>query len=102
MTLDLLLYIVIMAGTIYLIRMLPLVVFRKKIQSRFIKSLLFYIPYTVLSAMTFPAILYATGSMVSAFAGLVVALILALMEKSLITVSVAACVTAYIALVIGF
>ena len=54
-------YLLVMAGVTYLIRDLPLVLVRKKIKNRFLQSFLYYIPYTVLSAMTFPAILYATG-----------------------------------------
>ena len=61
-----------MAGVTYLIRVIPLVLVRKKIKNRLLNSFLYYIPYTVLAAMTFPAILYATGSMISAVAGLVV------------------------------
>ncbi|MEG2652364.1 MAG: AzlD domain-containing protein, partial [Ruthenibacterium sp.] len=43
-TAHLLAYIAVMAGVTYLIRMLPMVVFRKKIESRFLKSFLFYVP----------------------------------------------------------
>lgn len=84
-------YVVLMAGVTYLIRMLPLVIFKKKIQSRFIKSFLFYMPYAVLTAMTIPAIFTATASVWSAAAGLLVAVILAWREKSLLTVAVFAC-----------
>ena len=76
----LLAYIAVMAGVTYLIRMLPLTVFQKKIKNRFIRSFLYYIPYAVLGAMTFPAILYSTGSVYSALAGLAVAMILAFLE----------------------
>ena len=65
-------YLIVMAGVTYLIRVIPLVLVRKKIKNRLLNSFLYYIPYTVLAAMTFPAILYATGSMISAVAGLVV------------------------------
>ena len=75
--------------------MLPFVIFRKKIESKFIKDLLYYVPYAVLGAMTIPAVFYSTGSIISAVAGLVVAVILAFRNKSLITVAVAACVAAY-------
>ena len=60
------LYILVMAGVTYLVRMLPLVIFKKKITNRFIRSFLYYIPYAVLAAMTFPAILSATASPISA------------------------------------
>ena len=62
---SLILYIAIMAGVTYLIRVVPFTVFRKKIQNHFLQSFLYYIPYAVLSAMTIPAIFYSTGSMVA-------------------------------------
>lgn len=84
-------YLIVMAVVTYLIRVIPLLLFRKKIKNRFINSFLYYIPYTVLAAMTFPAILYETGSLLSAWAGLLVALILAYHKKSLIVVAAGAC-----------
>ena len=84
------LYIVTMALTTYLIRVLPLTIFRKPIRSRFIKSFLHYVPYACLTAMTFPAILSSTASMISGAAALVIAVILAYRGKSLLTVSLAA------------
>ena len=89
-------YVLVMAVVTYLIRMLPLVAFRRRINSRFIRSFLYYVPYAVLSAMTFPAILYATGSLPSACVALAVALALAWMEKSLLTVAIAASAAAFI------
>jgi branched-subunit amino acid transport protein len=89
-------YILVMAGVTYLIRMLPLALFRKKIKSRFFKSVLYYIPYAVLSAMTFPSIFYSTGNTVTAAIGTVVAVILAYFKLPLIVVSVAACAVAFI------
>ena len=52
-------YMLIMALVTYLIRMIPLTFFQKEIKSQFIKSFLFYVPYAVLGAMTFPAIFTA-------------------------------------------
>ena len=52
----------VMALVTYLIRMLPLAAFRKKITSRFLMNFLFYVPYAVLSAMTIPAVFYSSGS----------------------------------------
>ncbi len=89
-------YVLVMAVVTYLIRMLPLAAFRRRINSRFIRSFLYYVPYAVLSAMTFPAILYATGSLPSACVALAVALALAWMEKSLLTVAIAASAAAFI------
>lgn len=79
------------AGVTYLVRMLPLVLIKKKITNRFIRSFLYYIPYAVLGVMTIPAIFYATGCMISAFAGFGVAVLLAWNEKSLLTVAASAC-----------
>ena len=79
--------IAVMALTTYLIRMLPLAIFRKPIKSRFLRSFLHYVPYACLAAMTFPAILGSTGSLVSGAAALVVAVVLAYFGKSLLTVA---------------
>lgn len=86
----------VMAIVTYLIRMLPLALFRRRISSRFIRSFLYYVPYAVLSAMTFPSILYSAGSMASAAAALIVALLLAWREKSLLTVAITASAAALI------
>ena len=83
-------YIFTMALTTYLISVIPLTVFRKPIQSRFLKSFLHYVPYACLTAMTFPAILTSTATVLSGAAALVVAVILAYRGKSLLTVSLAA------------
>ncbi len=80
----------IMALVTYIPRMLPLAVFRKKIENPFIQSFLAYVPYAVLSAMTFPAILSSTASGWSAAAGLVAAILLAYKGKGLLTVAIGA------------
>ncbi|MBE7061078.1 MAG: AzlD domain-containing protein [Clostridiales bacterium] len=90
------LMILVMAGVTYLIRMIPLVAFRKKITSRYLQSLLFYVPYAVLSAMTFPYILYSTGNIWTALIGTVVALIASICKQSLIIVALLACVSVFI------
>ena len=90
------LYLLVMSGSTYLIRSIPFAVINKKIENRFIKSFLYYIPYAVLTAMTFPAILYATDYVVSAAVGFVVAIVFAWKEKSLTTVAVAACVAVFL------
>lgn len=83
-------YILVMAGVTYLIRMIPFTLLRRKIRSRFIRSFLYYIPYAVLTAMTVPAIFYSTGSIPTAIAGTVVAVVLAYLKKPLIVVALAA------------
>ncbi|MBQ8239051.1 MAG: AzlD domain-containing protein [Oscillospiraceae bacterium] len=89
-------YILAMAVTTYLIRVLPLTVFRKPIRSRFLKSFLHYVPYACLTAMTFPAILTSTQSVLSGVAALIAAVILAFRGKSLLVVSVASCCAVFV------
>ena len=91
------LYILVMALTTYLVRVLPLTLFKKPIRSRFIRSFLHYVPVACLTAMTFPAILYDTEHMVSGAAALIVAVILALKGKSLIIVAASSCAAVFIA-----
>ena len=91
MTANFPIYLLVMAGVTYLIRMLPLTIFRKEIKSTFIKSFLHYVPFAVLGAMTIPDVLYSTGDMRTAAVGLVVAVFLAWKGKSLLTVALAAC-----------
>ena len=90
------LYILVMAGVTYLIRMLPLALSRREITSPFIKSFLYYVPYACLAAMTFPAILSSTSGTVSAAVGFGVALVAAYKEKSLLTVALLACAAVFI------
>lgn len=96
------LYIFTMAVTTYLIRALPLTLFRKPIKSRFIKSFLHYVPYACLTAMTFPSILYDTRSMVSGAAALIVAVVLAFRGKSLLTVSLASAAAVFLSELVLF
>ena len=89
-------YAAVMAGVTYLIRMIPFTAFRQKIQSRFIRDFLAYIPYAVLAAMTIPSIFYSTGSYVTAAVGTVVAIVLAYFNCPLIVVALAAAASALI------
>ncbi|MEF9962585.1 MAG: AzlD domain-containing protein [Erysipelotrichaceae bacterium] len=89
-------YMIVMAGVTYLIRMLPLAIFQKEIKNKFIRSFLYYVPYTVLTAMTLPAILSSTTSFISASAGLIVAIFLAYKEKGLLSVAMAAVACVFI------
>lgn len=89
-------YLLVMAGVTYLIRMLPLVLVKKKIENRFILSFLHYVPYAVLSVMTVPAIFSATDSTISAIVGFAVAVLFALMERSLVQVAMFSCVAVFI------
>lgn len=96
MRLSLICYTLIMAGVTYLLRAAPILIFQKKIENTFIQSFLFYVPYAVLAAMTFPAILMSTRSGLSAAAGLLIALILGWRGKGLLTVALAACAAVYL------
>lgn len=84
-------YLVLMAGSTYLIRSIPFALVRKKITSPFIRSFLYYIPYAVLTAMTFPAVLFAAGNVTAAAVGFITAILFALWGKGLTTVAAAAC-----------
>ena len=90
------LYIGVMALVTYLIRVIPLTVFRKKIENRYIRSFLYYVPYTCLTAMTFPAILSATASVISALAGVAAAAVFAFRDRSLVMVAAAACLAVFV------
>jgi len=94
---SVLIYILVMAGSTYLIRMIPFTLFRKKIRSRFFRSVLYYIPYAVLSAMTFPAIFYSTENVITSVIGCVVAVVLAYLNQPLIVVALSASAAALLA-----
>lgn len=89
-------YLILIAGSTYLIRAIPFALVQQKINNRFIRSFLYYIPYTVLSVMTFPAALYATGSIIAASAGLLVAVLFAIRGKSLTLVAAVSCLTVFV------
>ncbi|MBO5953285.1 MAG: AzlD domain-containing protein [Oscillospiraceae bacterium] len=97
------LYILAMAATTYLIRAIPLTLLKKPIRSRFLRSFLHYVPTACLTAMTFPAILYAADHMISGVVALLVGVLLALKKKSLIVVALASSATVFAAeQLIGF
>lgn len=89
-------YVLVMAVTTYLIRAIPLTLLKKPIRSRFLRSFLHYVPTACLTAMTFPAILYATDHVISGAVGLLVGVLLAFRNKSLIVVAVASCAAVFI------
>lgn len=84
-------YLAVTAGVTYLIRLLPLVLFKKKITNRFLLSFLHYIPYAVLTVMTVPACFYATGRLIPSLVGFGAAFVLAWYNKGLPLVAAAAC-----------
>lgn len=89
-------YLLVMAGVTYLIRAVPLVAFRRRIRSRFVRSMMYYLPYAVLSAMVLPAVFSSTGSIVTAAVGLLVAIVLAFFDRSLIVVALGAAGAAFL------
>ncbi len=91
-----LLAVLIMAFVTYIPRVLPMAFVKKKIKSKFLRSFLFYVPFAVLGAMTFPSILYSTGNLYSALIGMVVALVLASLGKGLLTVAISALLSVYL------
>ena len=90
------LYILVMAGVTYLVRMLPLVLATKEIKNRYIKSFLYYVPYACLAAMTFPAIVSSTDYLISGIVGFLIAILLSYLEKSMILVAVCACAAVFV------
>ena len=96
MSRNIYIYILVMAVVTYLIRVLPLTLIRKEIKSTFIRSFLYYVPYVTLSVMTFPAILSATKSTLSALFGFVVAIAVAIKGGSLIKVSAMSCIAVFV------
>ena len=90
-------YLLTMALVTYLVRAVPLLLFKKKIENRFVLSFLYYMPYAVLSVMTVPAVFYATNHSLSAAVGVAVALVLAFFKRDLLTVSLGASVGVFLA-----
>ena len=93
--------IAVMAITTYVIRMLPMAIFRKKITNRRVRSFLYYVPYAVLAAMTFPAIFSSTGTTISAMAGCIAAILLAYFKRGLLTVAVGAAAVVFVFQMLG-
>lgn len=91
------LYILSMAAVTYLIRVLPLTLIRREITNRTIRSFLYYVPYVTLAVMTFPAILSATQSPISAWLALIAGIALAWFGGSLFQVSVFCCAVVFLA-----
>ena len=90
------LYIAVMAIVTYLVRMLPMTFLRKEIKNKTMRSFLYYVPYVTLTVMTFPAIVYSTGSIYSALAGFATPLALSFKKMSMILVAVISCVVVFI------
>ena len=90
-------YILIMWGVTYLIRVLPLTLIKRPIKSRFIRSFLYYVPYVTLAVMTFPAIIEATISPLAGAIALVVGVLLSWAGAGLFPVAVSCCAVVLLA-----
>ncbi len=90
------LYILVMFGVSYLVRVLPMTLIRKPIRNRFLKSFLFYVPYVTLAVMTFPAILDASGSMTAGILTLAAGAIAAFLGAGLFPTAVLCCVIVFL------
>ena len=90
-------YIFIMAGVTFLIRVLPLTVVKKQFTNKFVKSFLYYVPYVTLAVMTFPAIVQATEQPIAGAAALLAGVIIAWRGGGLITVAASCCGVAFVA-----
>ena len=99
-TLKLILLLFVMAGVTYAVRAIPLILFRNKIRSVYLRSFLKYVPYAVLSAMTFPYVFYSTGNVYAAFSATVVAVVAAVFKLSLTVVALLACVSAFVLIIV--
>ncbi len=80
----------VMALTTYFIRVTPMAVFHRKLENRWFKDFMFYIPFCVLAAMTFPDVIYSTKSLTSGVVATVVALIMSWRKRDLLTVAIGA------------
>ncbi len=99
-TLNMIILVAVMALVTYLIRLIPFIFVKNKIKSTFLKSLLYYIPYAVLTAMTFPSIFFVTGSVITGIVGTVVALVASLSKRSLVVVAILAVIAVLITSII--
>ncbi len=89
-------YIFIMAAVVYLIRVLPLTLIRKKITNKTLRSFLFYVPYVTLAVMTFPAMCEATNSIWSGIGALIAGAVLSYIGVSLFGVAVSSCAVVFV------
>ena len=89
-------YLAVMAGVTYLIRLLPMLLIKRKIKNRYIRSFLKYLPYSVLSVMTVPAVFFSTSSVYSAVPAFIIAVVLSFFDRKLITVAAFSCLSVFV------
>ena len=84
----------------FLPRVIPITLITKRIESKFIKSFLFYIPYAVIASMTFPYIFYISDNYYISLAGTSVAIILSVLKQKMVVVAIASVLIVYILLLV--
>ncbi len=88
-------YLAVMAIVTYIIRAVPFAMFNRQIKSRFVKSFLYYVPYAVLAVMTVPEIFFSPDMLIAGAAAFCTAVLLAYMERSLLTVAICSCAAVF-------
>lgn len=93
-------YLLVMAAVSFIIRVLPVTLIRRQIRNRFIRSLLYYLPYATLAVMTFPAILSISENPLCGAAAFAASLITAWLTKNLLLSAVLGCAAAFISILL--
>lgn len=94
---DIWIYIIVMILMTNLIRIVPVVLIRKRITNRFVRSFLYYVPYVTLAVMTFPAIIEATSSPLAGALAMVIGMVAAWMGMGLFPVAAVCCIVVFAA-----
>ena len=89
-------YIFVMAFATWCMRVIPSLVMKKPIESRFVQSFLYYVPYVTLAVMTFPAIIEATQSPLAGAGALVAGILCAWFGGNLFLVAGACCMSVFL------
>lgn len=89
-------YILVAALVSFILRVAPLTLIRKKIENRFLKSFLYYVPYVTLAVMTFPAILSASQEPLAGLAALIVGAVMSWFGAGLFPVALSSCLTVFL------
>lgn len=87
---------VLLGAVSWLMKIIPFVFFKKKIGNKFLSSFLYYIPYAIMTSMTIPEVFHSTSSFGSAAVGVGVAILLSLLDRSLLTVSLSSTVAVFL------
>ena len=93
-------YLLVMSAVSFIIRVLPVTLIRRQIKNRFIRSLLYYLPYATLAVMTFPAILSISENPLCGAAAFAASVITAWFTKNLFLSALFGCAAAFLAAII--